>query len=156
MIPQSMGARRDVLADKVHWAGVANGVQPPSEARLWDTRGQIIAQFVRPGDKVLDLGAGKQKLKSYLPATCSYVPVDCVAVHPGTFVVDFNEEFRLPKEPVDVIVSSGFLEYIVNSKASCGTWRLRRTGVPWSSAITIRAIRGCSRGRNHQKNATRC
>lgn len=82
----------------------------------WDARSQLISFFIRPGDIVLDLGAGDQKLKRFLPGGCGYVPVDCVEVLGNTYVVDFNKEFRLPAPPsggrFDVVVAAGFLEYL--------------------------------------------
>jgi len=68
--------------------------------------------FIRPNDTVLDLGAGDQKLKTYLPPSCGYIPVDCISDRPNTFVVDFNREFRLPDAKFTVIVAAGFVEYL--------------------------------------------
>src|SRR5262245_24890999 len=79
--------------DKRRWADVAKGSHSTLAARGWEARSLVISQFIRPGESVLDLGAGEQKLRQYLPPSCVYVPVDCVDVHPGTYVVDFNREF---------------------------------------------------------------
>lgn len=89
------------------WRDVALGSQP-----AWEWRSEIIAKFIRPTDTVLDIGAGDQKLRRFVPPGCGYVPVDCVDDLPGTFLVDFNKEFRLPEAPFDVIVCAGFLEYL--------------------------------------------
>jgi hypothetical protein len=78
----------------------------------WLKRAQTIAALVEPGDVVLDLGAGDQKLRTLLPDGCRYLPVDCVDALPDTFVVDFNAGFALPPGPFDLIVSAGFFEYV--------------------------------------------
>jgi len=83
-----------------------------SSDHRWLKRAQTIVTFIEPGDVVLDLGAGDQKLRTLLPAGCRYIPVDCVDELPDTFVVDFNAAFVLPAGPFDVIVAAGFLEYI--------------------------------------------
>ncbi|WP_425359356.1 hypothetical protein [Cohaesibacter haloalkalitolerans] len=69
---------------------------------------------MRPKDRIMDLGAGNQKLRKYIPDNCDYVPVDCTDKLANTFVVDFNDEFRLPEGKFDVIVSLGFVEYLVD------------------------------------------
>ncbi|MBB4649026.1 class I SAM-dependent methyltransferase [Aminobacter niigataensis] len=89
------------------WSGVANGSQP-----FWESRAQIIAKLIRATDSVLDIGAGNRKLSRFIPKTCEYTPVDCVADLPGTFVVDFNQDFQLPGVNFDVVVCAGFLEYL--------------------------------------------
>lgn len=89
------------------WRDVAVGSQP-----LWEGRAQIIAKLIRSTDTVLDIGAGDQKLKRFIPPSCTYIPVDCVDSLPGTFLVDFNKEFRLPDTPFTLVVCAGSLEYI--------------------------------------------
>jgi hypothetical protein len=89
------------------WRAVAVGAQPS-----WEWRARIIAKLIRSTDTVLDIGAGDQKLKRFIPPSCIYIPVDCVDDLPGTFVVDFNKEFRLPDVPFTVAVCAGSLEYI--------------------------------------------
>lgn len=95
--------------DKALWAQVAG-----SSEQRWDARAQIIAHFIRLGDSVLDLGTGDQKLAKYLPPSSTYAAVDCVDTLPGTFVVDFNTEFRLPEVASNVVVCAGLFEYIVD------------------------------------------
>ncbi len=89
------------------WQGVALGAQPN-----WEWRSNIIAKFLRPNDIVIDIGAGDQKLRKYLPDGCMYHPIDCVDDLPGTFLVDFNKEFRIPEINFTVAVCAGSLEYI--------------------------------------------
>jgi hypothetical protein len=103
------GRSTPITTDFHVWRENALGSQPG-----WESRAQVISHFIRPTDVVLDLGAGDQKLRKYLPAACRYLPVDCVDERSGTFVVDFNEEFRLPEGDFNVIVSAGFLEYIAD------------------------------------------
>ena len=88
-----------------------------SETHQWEKRARVIASFIRPTDTVLDLGAGQQTLRRHIPRSCGYIAVDCVDMLPGTFVVDFNAEFRLPEQPFNVIVSSGFIEYLEDRPA---------------------------------------
>lgn len=89
------------------WRSVATGAQPG-----WEFRARIIAKLIRSTDGVFDIGAGDQKLRKFIPPSCIYTPIDCVGDLPGTFVVDFNQEFRLPDAKCDVIVCAGFLEYL--------------------------------------------
>jgi hypothetical protein len=103
------GAPTPIATDFQVWRENALSSQPG-----WETRAQAISHFIRPTDVVLDLGAGDQKLRKYLPAACRYLPVDCVGERANTFVVDFNKEFRLPEDDFNVIVSAGFLEYIAD------------------------------------------
>ena len=91
------------------WDETAATAQPK-----WENRAKIIAHFIRPNDIVLDLGAGDRKLSKYLHKTCVYIPVDCTDKLPGTFVVDYNVDFRLPTQNFTVIVSAGFMEYLVD------------------------------------------
>lgn len=91
------------------WRHTAETSQPK-----WENRAKIIAHFIRPSDIVVDLGAGDRKLRKFIPKSCGYIPVDCTDRLPGTFVVDFNEEFKLPDPPLTVIVSAGFLEYMAD------------------------------------------
>jgi hypothetical protein len=91
------------------WDEVAVTNQPK-----WENRARVISHFIRPNDIVLDLGAGDRKLKKYIPESCGYIPVDCTDQLPGTFVVDFNERFKLPSQSFTIIVAAGFLEYILD------------------------------------------
>ena len=89
------------------WSGVASSNQPS-----WEYRSEIIAKLIRATDTVFDFGAGNRKLSRFIPKTCSYVPIDCTDEIPGTFLVDFNVEFKIPEATFDVAVCAGFLEYL--------------------------------------------
>jgi hypothetical protein len=95
------------LTDTNLWQNNAVTQQPK-----WENRAKIISHFIRHTDSVLDLGAGDRKLKKYIPESCNYIPVDCTGALPGTYIVDFNKEFHLPKQDFNVIVSAGFVEYL--------------------------------------------
>lgn len=98
------------VTDLGAWCEAARG----SPQSTWEARAQVISHFIRSTDSVLDLGAGDQKLRKYLPLSCRYTPVDCVNERSDTFVVDFNADFRLPESDFNVIVAAGFLEYIAD------------------------------------------
>ena len=44
--------------------------------RDFDLRFKIAAQYIRPGESVLDLCAGPGRMKDYLPEGCSYIGMD--------------------------------------------------------------------------------
>jgi hypothetical protein len=54
------------------------------------------------------MGAGDRKLEKLIPSTAGYIPVDCTNALPGTFVVDFNIEFRLAQENFNVFLPRAF------------------------------------------------
>jgi hypothetical protein len=51
-----------------------------------------MARGIRPGSRVVDVGAGAQALRSALPPHCTYVPIDIVQRTPDTVVCDLNRE----------------------------------------------------------------
>lgn len=86
-----------------------------SEQPSWDGRNMLIADHVAPNSSVLDVGAGAMTLKSYLPAGCTYQPVDVVLGCTDTLLANFNTR-SIPVIPAryDYVVCSGVLEYIVD------------------------------------------
>ena len=93
------------MADLEHWERVAQGT--PS----WHARSQVIAKHILAGS-VLDVGAGSQTLKQYLPPVCEYQPCDIV---PGTGVLycDFNTgDWSAIDQVYDYVVCAGVLEYM--------------------------------------------
>ena len=57
----------------------------------WDSRTKQIAELVDPRTSVIEFGAGRLVLKSYLPDTCSYTPSDIVDRGENTIVCDLNK-----------------------------------------------------------------
>lgn len=78
----------------------------------WDSRTKKIASLVEPGASVIEFGAGRLVLKTFLPDKCSYTPSDLVDRGNGTIVCDLNSEILPQFEHYDVAVFSGVLEYI--------------------------------------------
>jgi hypothetical protein len=99
--------------DKEHWRRSAQ-----SQPRItWLDRSEIASRFIRPGDVVLDLGAGAQTLRRFLPPSVGYVPVDCVDAYPDTWVADFNGEYELPNEEFNVITCIGLFSHLTDPEA---------------------------------------
>lgn len=100
--------------DITRWEALSKSTTPPT----WGGRNEIIKQFVPEHSSVLDIGAGNQHLKTLIPETCSYQPVDCV---PGdnVIVIDFNKENAsdVILGSYDIAVCSGVLEYIRDAEA---------------------------------------
>ena len=79
----------------------------------WDGRNEVIAAMIKGGESVLDLGAGRQSLKRYLPEGCKYVPVDLVKTSSDVIQHDFNNGVPSVGH-FDVVVVSGVLEYLAS------------------------------------------
>lgn len=97
------------LTNLKHWSKVAKR-QPADNWPL--LRAELASYLIRSNDVVCDLGAGAQRMRSLLPQSVGYIPVDCIKEHEDTFVVDFNEEFTLPDRPFNVILCLGLLPYL--------------------------------------------
>lgn len=80
----------------------------------WDLRTKQIANLIQPGTSVIEFGAGRLVLKTYLPASCSYTPSDLVDRGDGTIVCDLNGDSLPQFQSYDVAVFGGVLEYINN------------------------------------------
>ena len=91
----------------------------------WPDRLQLVAELIRPGSRVLDVGAGAEGLRPLLPASCTYTPVDKVKRSPATVVVDLNRG-RLPAG-YDCVVLCGVLEYVTDPAR---LFRLARAAAP--------------------------
>lgn len=98
----------DLKTDLKKWRSVARR-QPPDS---WLLRAEVAAYFIRANDVVCDLGAGAQAIRSLLPPSVGYIPVDCVKERADTIVIDFNKDFSLPNQPFNVILCLGLLPYI--------------------------------------------
>ena len=71
----------------------------------------LMVADIPPGCRVIDVGAGSQVVRSLLPDSCDYVPVDLVPRSPDTVVCDLNRD-ALPELTADWLVASGVVEYV--------------------------------------------
>ena len=80
----------------------------------WEERTQLISRVVPKHTRVIEFGAGKRQLESYLDPTCTYFPSDLVARAGNTIVLDLNSRPLpdLSHLKLDVAVFAGVLEYI--------------------------------------------
>ena len=80
----------------------------------WEERTRMIARIVPKHSRVIEFGAGKRQLESYLDPSCSYVPSDLVDRGGNTIVLDLNSRPLpdLSHLKLDVAVFAGVLEYI--------------------------------------------
>ena len=136
----------------------------------WEERTQLIARIVPKRTRVIEFGAGKRQLESYLDPTCSYFPSDLVDRGGNTIVLDLNSRPLpdLSHLKLDVAVFAGVLEYIseLNSVVlwlsyqvamciasyGCADTRprtigrfkdiIRRTGAGWVNTFTEDALVG--------------
>ena len=92
-------------SDHVRWSDPAELVEGAAE------RAALAAPFLRPGDAVLDLGAGTMRLRALLPEGARYRPVDMIPFSPDTLCLDLNQG-QFPDETADVVVALELLEYM--------------------------------------------
>ncbi len=76
-----------------------------------EARAALAAPHLRPGERVLDLGAGAMRLRALLPEGCTYTPVDLVPFSPDCAVIDLNRG-ELPEVEADVVVALEVLEFL--------------------------------------------
>ena len=77
----------------------------------WNQRTKLLSNYILPKSVVLEFGAARLALKSFLPGGCTYYHSDIVARNDDTIVLDLNKE--LPELPQsDYVVFSGVLEYV--------------------------------------------
>ncbi len=76
------------------WSGVPD---------RWPERLERVAELIPERARVIDLGAGAQGLRAYLPPSCAYTPADLPDF-------DMNRD-RWPAGKWDVAVMAGVLEY---------------------------------------------
>lgn len=77
-----------------------------------EERNQMIAGMIPSGSSVLDLGAGIQQLRRFLPVGCEYQPCDLDG-GPEVLRCDFNAgRYPAVTHRYDVVVSSGLLEFV--------------------------------------------
>jgi hypothetical protein len=78
----------------------------------WNERTALLAQWIAPGSRVMEFGAGSRFLSAVLPPRCEYIASDLIDRGTATFVCDLNAPV-LPQFPAhDVAVFSGVLEYV--------------------------------------------
>jgi hypothetical protein len=134
----------------------------------WEERTRLMARIVPKHSRVIEFGAGKRQLESYLDPSCSYVPSDIVDRGGNTIVLDLNSRPLpdLSHLKLDVAVFAGVLEYISdlnsvvlwlsNQVAMCvasygcastrprtlGRFKetIRRTGAGWINTFTEDAL----------------
>jgi len=85
-------------------------------------RAELASRKIAPSKSVLDLGAGKMELRSFLADTNHYVPADLVQRSEDCLVVDVNQG-QFPTGHYDYIVMLEVLEYVHDAPAL-----LRRAG----------------------------
>ena len=80
----------------------------------WDERAAIMARYIPPGSRVLELGAGRRSLERFLDPSCLYLPADLVSRGPDTIVFDLNRRPlpELAQYHADIAVFAGVLEYV--------------------------------------------
>lgn len=78
----------------------------------WDERTRLVAGMIPAQSSVLELGAGRLRLREYLAAGCRYTPSDFVDRGPGTILWDLNAHEWPDLGIYDVAVFSGVLEYV--------------------------------------------
>lgn len=107
---------KTVLLKSLNRSDYQRWTNPSSLEAWWETRTQKIAALIPRGTRVIEFGAGRRWLESYLDPSCSYLPSDLVDRGPGTIICDLNQR-PLPNlrhvQP-DVAVFAGVLEYIRN------------------------------------------
>jgi hypothetical protein len=99
-------------SDKSRWRNSQNLLQD------WEPRTARMANWIPKGSRVIEFGAGNQKLKSMLDATCVYFASDLVDRGNTALVCDLNKR-PLPDFShlsAQVAVFSGVLEYIHDVK----------------------------------------
>ncbi|WP_380751079.1 methyltransferase domain-containing protein [Salinimicrobium flavum] len=78
----------------------------------WNERSIILAEMVNSGAKVIEFGAGKMRLKDYLPPNCEYTPSDIHIRDSRVIYCDLNEDKMIDLENYDTAIFSGVLEYV--------------------------------------------
>ena len=104
-------------------------------------RNRLIAGMISSGSSVLDLGAGIQQLRRFLPPSCEYQACDLDG-GPEVLRCDFNAGvYPAVSHRYDVVVSSGCFEFVVDPQAFLArlpelgdililSYRVRPTGEP--------------------------
>jgi hypothetical protein len=123
------GVRRTVYGSR-RWWRIVKTLMRITDRKRWRDRGDpgyatgernaLIASLVPSRSAVLDLGAGTQQLRRFLPPGCEYQPCD---LDGGNDVLDcdFNAgRFPAVARRYDILVVSGVLEFIHDPEAFLG------------------------------------
>ena len=97
-------------ADYARWS------DPVNLERWWETRTQKLASLVPPHSRVVEFGAGRERLRAYLPPGCEYFPSDLTRRSAGTILCDLNTR-PLPDLrhlSADIAIFGGVLEYLTD------------------------------------------
>jgi hypothetical protein len=111
MVLRTLSTRVFGISDRTRWRDLAN------HDIAWDKRTRAIAALVPDGAHVIEFGAGRCRLRDWLPPNCTYLPSDIVDRGSGSWLCDLN---RRPLPPLErravtqVAVFSGVLEYVVD------------------------------------------
>jgi hypothetical protein len=115
LVLRTLRCRLFGVSDAERWRDLRN------HERDWEERTRLIAGLVPKGSCVIEFGAGRRVLESYLERTCTYIPADLVRRSPETVVCDLNVR-PLPDlchlKP-GVAVFAGVLEYTLDLSAIC-------------------------------------
>jgi hypothetical protein len=162
------GLRLARQSDRRRWTS------PGGLEAWWEQRTQRIGELLPAGSRIIEFGAGRRRLESYLPAGCSYAPSDLVDRGPGTLVIDLNARPLpdLTEHRFDVAVFAGVLEYILDVRSlvawlaaqgirtcvlsfdaapAASTWRdglrerMRRVHFGYMNELTEQELRRCFR-----------
>ncbi len=111
--PQSTEERAILTEQLIREGGtdVGRWSRLDSLATQWDLRASMAGEWIAPGSRVLDVGAGAMALEAALPARCAYQPADVVERRPGCLVVDLNRG-EFPPGRYDFVTFLGVLEYV--------------------------------------------
>lgn len=74
----------------------------------------MISKYIPSDSTVIDFGAGNQTIRDHAHVE-NYTAIDCVQGEKDVFLCDYNVETKFPSVTPDVIVMSGFLEYVVQT-----------------------------------------
>ena len=81
-----------------------------------EDRAKLAARHLRPGERVLDLGAGLMRLRGQLPDGATYRPVDLMPLSADTLITDLNRQ-PFPAVPCDMVTALDVLEYLYDVPA---------------------------------------
>jgi len=107
-------AARAALTEALIAAGGSDGTRwadPQQLAEGAQARAKLAAAHVKPGERVLDLGAGLMRLRTLLPEGATYRPLDLVPFAANSIVADLNRG-DFPEERFDAVTALEVFEYV--------------------------------------------